>query len=84
MIVPMATLKRSVYLLSEQQRNALLSYLQNRPYREVAAGIQMLMNAPTAQVDVEMPEDSEMAAPAVEAEQGEAVEAKEERELAIA
>lgn len=52
----MATVKRSVYLVSEQQRNALLNYLKERPYQEVASGIQMLLNAPTAQVDVEMPE----------------------------
>lgn len=53
----MATVKRSVYLVSEQQRNALLNYLKERPYQEVAAGIQMLLNAPTAQVDVEMPDE---------------------------
>lgn len=53
----MATVKRPVYLISEQQRHALLNYLKDRPYREVASGIQFLMNAPTAQVDVELPED---------------------------
>lgn len=54
----MATIKRPVYLISEQQRHALLSYLKERPYREVASGIQFLLNAPTAKVDVEMPEDA--------------------------
>lgn len=54
----METVKRSVYLVSEQQRNALLNYLKERPYQEVASGIQMLLNAPTAQVDVEIPETS--------------------------
>jgi hypothetical protein len=53
----MTTTKRTVYLISEQQRNALLNYLQDRPYREVAMGIQLLMNAPTAKVDVELPDD---------------------------
>lgn len=54
----MATIKRPVYLISEQQRHALLSYLKERPYREVASGIQFLLNAPTAKVDVELPEDA--------------------------
>lgn len=54
----MTTVKRPVYLISEQQRHALLNYLKDRPYREVASGIQFLMNAPTAQVDVELPEES--------------------------
>ncbi|MEM9093214.1 MAG: hypothetical protein AAGC93_31370 [Cyanobacteria bacterium P01_F01_bin.53] len=54
----MATVKRPVYLISEQQRHALLNYLKDRPYREVASGIQFLMNAPTAQVDVELPDDA--------------------------
>jgi hypothetical protein len=53
----MTTTKRTVYLISEQQRNALLNYLQDRPYREVAMGIQLLLNAPTAKVDVELPDD---------------------------
>jgi len=53
----MTTTKRTVYLISEQQRNALLNYLQDRPYREVAAGIQLLLNAPTAKIDVDMPDD---------------------------
>lgn len=80
----MATLKRSVYLLSEQQRNALLSYLQNRPYREVASGIEMLMKAPTAKVDVEIPEGSEIAAPAVEeAPEQTEINVQEEKELAV-
>jgi hypothetical protein len=52
----MTTTKRTVYLISEQQRNALLNYLQDRPYREVTAGIQLLLNAPTAKIDVEVPE----------------------------
>lgn len=53
----MTQVKQTVYLLSEQQRNALLNYLQDRPFREVAAGIQFLMNAPTAALNVEVPED---------------------------
>jgi hypothetical protein len=53
----MTTVKRTVFLISEQQRNALLSYLQDRPYREVAAGIQFLLDAPTAALNVDAPED---------------------------
>ncbi len=53
----MTTVKRTVFLISEQQRNALLSYLQDRPYREVAAGIQFLLNAPTASLNVDAPEE---------------------------
>jgi hypothetical protein len=52
----MTTTQRTVYLIAEQQRNALLNYLQDRPYREVAGGIQLLLNAPTAKIDVEMPD----------------------------
>jgi hypothetical protein len=73
----MAKVERTVYLISEQQREALVGYLQNRPYREVAAGIQFLVNAPTASVNVDLPEDSAMELPA----EAEVVE-EETRELA--
>lgn len=53
----MTTVKRTVFLISEQQRNALLNYLQDRPYREVATGIQFLLNAPTATLNVDAPEE---------------------------
>ncbi len=53
----MTQVKQTVYLISEQQRSALLNYLQDRPFREVAAGIQFLMNAPTAALNVDVPED---------------------------
>jgi hypothetical protein len=53
----MTQVKQTVYLISEQQRTALLNYLQDRPFREVAAGIQFLMNAPTATLNVEVPEE---------------------------
>jgi hypothetical protein len=55
----MAKVERTVYLISEQQREALVGYLQNRPYREVAAGIQFLVNAPTASVNVDLPEGAD-------------------------
>ena len=36
----MAKVKQKVYLMTEQQRDALLNYLLNQPYREVAGGVQ--------------------------------------------
>jgi hypothetical protein len=75
----MSKVERTVYLISEQQREALLGYLQNRPYREVAAGIQFLVNAPTAAVNVELPEGESMESQATDTE--ETLEA-ETRELA--
>ncbi|MEB3295181.1 MAG: hypothetical protein VKJ24_18665 [Synechococcales bacterium] len=74
----MASVERTVYLISEQQREALLGYLQERPYREVAAGIQFLLNAPTASVNVDMPETSSLESGAASEETVEA----ETRELA--
>jgi hypothetical protein len=75
----MSKVERTVYLISEQQREALLGYLQNRPYREVAAGIQFLVNAPTAAVNVELPEGESMESQATDTQ--ETLEA-ETRELA--
>jgi hypothetical protein len=75
----MSKVERTVYLISEQQREALLGYLQNRPYREVAAGIQFLVNAPTASVNVELPEGESMESQATDTE---ATLEAETRELA--
>jgi hypothetical protein len=44
----MTVSQQKVYLLTEPQRDALLSYLQERPYKEVASGIEFLLNATTA------------------------------------
>lgn len=74
----MAKVKQTVYLITEQQRDAIIGYLQNRPYREVASGIQFLMNAPTAVLNVDMPEDGQAV------EMGEAVEAEQPTEEAVA
>lgn len=46
------TSQQKVYLINESQRDALLSYLQGRPYKEVANGIQFLVSAPTAMLNV--------------------------------
>lgn len=40
--------KIKVFFLLSAQQEALLSYLQDRPYEEVAKGIDFLMNAPVA------------------------------------
>ncbi|MEH2109076.1 hypothetical protein [Nostoc sp.] len=53
----MAQVKQKIYLITEQQRDALLNYLQNRPYREVASGVQFLNNAPTTIVNIEVPDE---------------------------
>jgi hypothetical protein len=48
----MTTSQQKVYLITESQQEALLNYLQNRPYKEVAVGIQFLLNAPTAVLNI--------------------------------
>lgn len=62
----MSKVKQKVYLLSEQQRNALLSYLLNQPYREVAGGVEFLQNAPTTIVNIEVPDERLESVAAVE------------------
>jgi hypothetical protein len=52
----MSKVQQTVYLITERQRDALISYLQNCPYREVAAAIQFLTSAPSAVLNVEVPE----------------------------
>lgn len=59
----MSKVKQKVYLVTEQQRDALLNYLLNRPYREVAGGVQFLSNAPTTILDLEVPEDESVDMP---------------------
>ncbi|GAA6621972.1 hypothetical protein [Scytonema sp. NUACC26] len=54
----MAKVQQKVYFLTEQQRDSLLNYLQNRPYREVAGGVQFLTNAPTAILNMDVPEET--------------------------
>ncbi|MEM7578443.1 MAG: hypothetical protein AAF316_01090 [Cyanobacteria bacterium P01_A01_bin.80] len=53
----MAQVQQKVYLISEEQRNALLNYLLNRPYKEVASGVEFLNNAPTTTVNIEVPDE---------------------------
>ncbi|MBD2451549.1 hypothetical protein H6G76_31420 [Nostoc sp. FACHB-152] len=52
----MTTVQQKAYLLTEQQRDALLNYLLDRPYREVAAGVEFLKNAPSTILNIEVPE----------------------------
>ncbi len=53
----MVKVKQKVYLITEQQRNGLLNYLLNRPYREVAGAIQLLAKAPTTEINLEVPDE---------------------------
>lgn len=48
----MTTSQQKVYLITEPQRDALLNYLQERPYKEVASGIEFLLNATSAVLNV--------------------------------
>jgi hypothetical protein len=57
---------QKVYLLTEAQRDALLSYLQERPYKEVAAGIEFLLNATTAMLSVQSDDTGETLDPALD------------------
>ncbi|MBW4598224.1 MAG: hypothetical protein KME29_01065 [Calothrix sp. FI2-JRJ7] len=54
----MPIVQQKVYLITEQQREALLNYFFNRPYREVAGGVELLTKAPTTVLNVEVPEES--------------------------
>ena len=53
----MSKVKQKVYLMTEQQRDALLNYLLNQPYREVAGGVQFLTNAPSTVLNLDVPEE---------------------------
>jgi hypothetical protein len=53
----MTTVKQKVFLITEDQRDGLMNYLMNRPYAEVANGVQFLTNAPTTILNVELPEE---------------------------
>jgi hypothetical protein len=53
----MSKVKQTVFLITERQRDGLIGYLQNRPYAEVAGAIQFLSNAPSAVLNVDVPEE---------------------------
>ena len=53
----MPQIQKQVYLITQEQRDALLNYLLNRPYREVAAGVEFLKNAPNTMVNLQVPDD---------------------------
>ena len=62
----MTASQQKVYLLTEVQRDALLSYLQERPYKEVAAGIEFLLNATTAMLSVQSDNAEESSEPTLD------------------
>ena len=53
----MPQIQKKVYLITQEQRDALLNYLLNRPYREVAAGVELLKNAPNTMINLQVPDD---------------------------
>ncbi|MBE9258543.1 MULTISPECIES: hypothetical protein [Dolichospermum] len=53
----MSNVKQTVYLITDRQRDGLIGYLQNCPYKEVAGAIQFLTSAPSAVLNVDVPED---------------------------
>jgi hypothetical protein len=59
----MTVSQQKVYLITEAQRDALLSYLQERPYKEVAAGIEFLLNATTAMLSANSDSDEASVTP---------------------
>lgn len=72
----MPTVQRKVYLLTEEQRDGLMNYLMNRPYHEVANGVQFLTGAPSTILNIEVPEeqsassDAEQVSKSVSEEEG--------------
>ena len=59
----MSKVQQTVYLITERQRDGLISYLQNCPYREVAAAIQFLSTAPSAVLNVDVPDEKTESSP---------------------
>ncbi len=53
----MPQIQKKVYLITQEQRDALLNYLLNRPYREVAAGVEFLKNAPNTMINLQVPDE---------------------------
>ncbi|MDH6099409.1 hypothetical protein NWP21_11280 [Anabaenopsis sp. FSS-46] len=79
----MPQVQKRVYLITQEQRDALLNYLLNRPYREVATGVEFLNNAPTTMVNLEVTnEQLESMTGATQPESE--TKAQEEKEVQIA
>ena len=53
----MPQIQKQVYLITQKQRDALLNYLLDRPYREVATGVEFLNNAPSTMINLQVPDD---------------------------
>lgn len=53
----MTMVKQTVHLITEQQREGLLKYLLNRPYREVAGAVEVLAKAPKTEINLEVPDE---------------------------
>jgi hypothetical protein len=79
----MPQIQKKVYLITQEQRDALLNYLLNRPYREVATGVEFLNSAPNTMVNLQVTNEqleSMPGAPQLESQ----TKAQEEEEIQIA
>ncbi|MBI1240024.1 hypothetical protein [Umezakia ovalisporum] len=79
----MPQIQKKVYLITQEQRDALLNYLLNRPYREVATGVEFLNNAPTTMVNLQVT-DEQLKSMSGGTPTESQTKAKEEEEIQIA
>ena len=79
----MAQIQKKVYLITQEQRDALLNYLLNRPYREVAAGVEFLKNAPNTMISLQVP-DEQLESISGETQPESQTKAQQEGEIQIA
>jgi hypothetical protein len=79
----MPQIQKKVYLITQEQRDALLNYLLNRPYREVATGVEFLNNAPSTMVNLQVP-DEQLQSISGETQPESQTKAQQEGEIQIA
>ncbi|MDB9447415.1 hypothetical protein [Anabaena sp. CS-542/02] len=79
----MPQLQKKVYLITQEQRDALLNYLLDRPYREVATGVEFLNNAPSTMVNLQVPDEQPENMPGATQPESQ-TRAQEEQEIQIA
>jgi hypothetical protein len=79
----MPQIQKKVYLITQEQRDALLNYLLNRPYREVATGVEFLNNAPSTMINLQVP-DEQLESISGETQPESQTKAQQEQEIQIA
>jgi hypothetical protein len=79
----MPQIQKKVYLITQEQRDALLNYLLNRPYREVATGVEFLNNAPSTMINLQVP-DEQLESISGETQPESQTKAQQEGEIQIA